>query len=157
MRHVQRFVSAALLMLGVALVFLGLTRSLGFTALGVIASVAAIAALLYTGGVWFGGPGPRRAVSAAAHVEGPMLFDARGRLVAGPAAGHPLASQFPESLRLEIERHCAAVFGGRTARLPCTRDGQSLVFDVLPIQDAAGTVIYGIVVPLGKAAALAGA
>jgi hypothetical protein len=156
MRHVQRFVSVALLMLGVALVFLGLMRSVGFTPLGVIASVAAIAALLYTGGVWFGGPGPRRAASVAADVQSPMLFDASGRLIAGPAAGHPVASQFPESLKLEIERHCAEVFAGQTARFPCARDGQSLVFDVLPIQDAAGTVIYGIVVPLAKGTAPVG-
>src|SRR5687767_9853514 len=113
MRHVQRFVSATLLILGVALVFLGLTRSLGFTALGVIASVAAIAALLYTGGVWFGSSASRPAAPTPVAATDPMLFDARGRLVAGPAAGHPVASQFPESLRLEIERHCAGAFAGR--------------------------------------------
>ena len=155
MPNVQRFASVTLLVLGVALVFLGLTRSLGVTPLGVIASVAAIAALLYTGGVWFGSSASQPVARAPRAATDPMLFDTRGRLIAGPAAGHPVASQFPESLRLEIERHCEAVFTGRTARFPCTRDGQALVFDVLPIHDAAGTVIYGIVVPLGKGTAVA--
>jgi hypothetical protein len=147
MAHLQRFVSFALLILGVTLVFLGLTRSLGVTPVSVLASVAAIAALLYTGGAWFGSAAPRpTAVSSPAAAPGPILFGLDGRMIAGPAAGQPVASQFPESLRPDIERHCAAALAGRTARFLGTRDGRSLTFDVLPVLGADGTVVYGVVV-----------
>ena len=154
MPNLQRFASVTLLILGVALVFLGLTRSLGVTPLGVIASVAAIAALLYTGGVWFGSSASPPVARARGTATDPMLFDTRGRLIAGPAAGDPVASQFPESLRLEIERHCAAVFAGRTARFLGSRDGRPLTFDVLPVLGADGAIVYGVVVSVDTDAAL---
>jgi hypothetical protein len=158
MAHLQRLVSFALLILGVALVFLGLTRSLGVTPISVLASVAAIAALLYTGGVWFGSAGPRpQAASLPPGAAGLILFGRDGRVIAGPAAGQPVASQFPESLRPDIERHCAAVFAGRTARFLSTRDRRPLTFDLLPVLGADGTIAYGVVVSLDAEAALAGA
>ena len=158
MAHLRRFASFALLILGVTLVFLGLTRSLGVTPASVLASVAAIAALLYTGGVWFGSTAPRPGVVATPPgAAGPILFDRDGRLIAGPAAGQPVASQFPDSLRPDIERHCAAALAGRTARFLCTRDGQPLTFDVLPVLGAGGTIVYGVLVPLDAEVALAAA
>jgi hypothetical protein len=155
MPDVKRFVSVALLIPGVGLVFLGLTRSLGFTLVSVLASVAAIAALLYTGSVWFGSAASPRHPPAGAGAAAPMLFDLHGRLITGPSAGQPVASQFPESARLEIDRQCAAALYGRAGRFPCTRDGESLVFEVLPIRAADGAIILGIIVPLGGGAALA--
>jgi hypothetical protein len=157
MAHLQRFVSFALLILGVALVFLGLTRSLGVTPASVLASVAAVAALLYTGGVWFGSAAPRPRVGSSRGTPGPILFDRDGRLIAGPAAGQPVASQFPESLRPDIERHCAAALAGRTARFLCTRDGRPRTFDVLPVLGPDGTIVYGVVVSIETDLALAAA
>jgi hypothetical protein len=158
MAHLQRFVSVALLILGVTLVFLGLTKSLGVTPVSVLASAAAIAALLYTGGVWFGSAAPRsKVVSLPPGAADSILFDRKGRLIAGPAAGQPVASQFPESLRPDIERHCAAALAGRTARFLATRDGRPLTFDVLPVLGADGTIAYGVVLSLDADAALAAA
>jgi hypothetical protein len=158
MAHLRRFVSVALLILGVTLVFLGLTRSLGVTLASVLASVAAIAALLYTGGVWFGSAAPQpRVISFAPGAAGPILFDRDGRLIAGPAAGQPVASQFPDSLRPDIERHCAAALAGRTARFLCPRDGRPLTFDVFPVLGADGTIVYGVVVSIDADAARAAA
>ena len=47
MANVRRVLAFVLLLAGVTLVFLGLTRALGLTPLGVLVSVVAIAALLY--------------------------------------------------------------------------------------------------------------
>jgi len=143
----QRLVSLVLLMAGVALVFVGLTRSLGLTPAAALASAAAIAALLYTGGVWFGSPLWKSSIPPSDATAGPMLFDLRGRLIGGPAAGQPVASLFPDTLRLDLERHCTAALAGKPARFPCMRDGRSVVFDVLPVLGADRTVCYGLILP----------
>jgi hypothetical protein len=155
MAHLQRLIAFALLSLGVALVFLGLTRSLGFTPGSVLVSVVAIAALLYTGGVWFGAAGGRGRAASLVGLDGPLLFDVHGRLVGGAAAGQPVASQFPESARGDIERSCAAALAGRTGRFPSTRAGASVVVDVLPVLGADGTIVYGILVPAESGSAVA--
>ena len=52
--NMNRAGSSVLLAGGVLLVFAGLSTALEFTIAGMIASAAAITALLYAGGVWFG-------------------------------------------------------------------------------------------------------
>jgi hypothetical protein len=149
MTNVKRVLAFVLLLVGVTLVFLGLTRALGFTPLGVLVSVVAIAALLFTGGVWFGVAAPRTHVTSAASEASPILFDVHRRLVSGPRAGQPVASRFPEAIRLEVERHCAAVLSGHPARFPCVCDGHPVVFEALPVRSADGVIVYGLFVPAG--------
>src|SRR5262249_30751701 len=50
----HRVGSTVLLAGGVFLVFGGISSALGFSTSGIVASLAAVAALLYAGGVWFG-------------------------------------------------------------------------------------------------------
>jgi hypothetical protein len=50
----KRFLSSLLMTAGIGLVFYGLNSALGFTVPGMLASVAAIASLLYAGGALFG-------------------------------------------------------------------------------------------------------
>ena len=149
MANARAVLAFVLLLVGVTLVFLGLTRALGFTLLGVLVSVVAIAALLFTGGVWFGGAAPRTDVTSASGEGSPILFDVHGRLVSGPGAGQPVASRFPEIVRLEVERHCATVLAGRAARFPCIFDGKPIVFEALPVRTADGAILYGLFVPAG--------
>jgi hypothetical protein len=149
MAKVRPVLAFVLLLAGVTLVFLGLTRALGFTLPGVLVSVVAIAALLFTGGVWFGGAAPRTHVTSATGDGSPILFDVQGRLVSGPSAGEPVASRFPDVARLEVERQCAAVLAGRAARFPCICDGKPIVFEALPVRSADGVIVYGLFVPAG--------
>ena len=140
----NRVLAVALLALGVGMVFLGLTASLGFTLVGVLSSVAAIAALLYTGGIWFGGAG---APAMRPDNCGPILFDRHSLIVSGPGAGQPLVSRFPAALRPEIERQCATVLAGLTARFPCGPGSAASAVDAVPVRRADGTVIYGLLIP----------
>jgi hypothetical protein len=149
MANLRSVLAFVLLLVGVTLVFLGLTRALGFTPLGVLVSVVAIAALLFTGGVWFGVAAPRTHVTSATGDGSPILFDVHGRLVSGPSAGQPVTSRFPEVARPEVERHCAAVLAGRAARFPCICDGKPIVFEALPVRSADGVIVYGLFVPAG--------
>jgi hypothetical protein len=149
MANVRSVVAVILLLVGVTLMFLGLTRALGFTPLGVLVSAIAIAALLFTGGVWFGVAAPRTHVTSATDDGPPILFDVHGRLVSGPRAGQPVASRFPETMRLEVERHCATVLAGRPARFPCICDGKPVVLEALPVRSADGVIVYGLFVPAG--------
>ena len=55
----RRVASAILFVGGVAVIFFGLSSALGFSVTGLVASAAAIAALLYAGAVWFGGTSAR--------------------------------------------------------------------------------------------------
>jgi hypothetical protein len=149
MSNLRRVLAFVLLLVGVTLVFVGLTRAVGFTPLGIMVSVVAIAALLFTGGVWFGAPPPRTHVTSATGNGSPILFDIHGRLVAGPTAGQPVASRFPDAARADVERQCAAVLAGRSARFPCICDGTPVVFEALPVRSADGAIVYGLFVPAG--------
>jgi hypothetical protein len=149
MANLRSVLAFVLLLVGVTLVFLGLTRALGFTPLGVLVSIVAIAALLFTGGVWFGIAAPRSHVTSATGEGSAILFDVHSRLVSGPGAGQPVASRFPEANRLEVERHCATVLAGRGARFPCICDGKPVVFEALPVRSADGAIVYGLFVPAG--------
>ena len=149
MAIVSRRFTFVLPVVGIALVFLGLTRALGITPHGVLVSLAAIAALLFTGGIWFGGTPPRTRVTSTTSDGSPILFDLQGRLVSGLHAGQPVTSRFPEAARLEVEHHCATVLAGRAARFPCVWDGTAVVFEALPVRSADGAIIYGLLVPAG--------
>jgi hypothetical protein len=148
MATIRPFLAFVLLFVGVVLVFLGLTRGLGITPYSVLVSIVAIAALLYTGGIWFGGSPPRTRVTSATGDGSPILFDIQGRFVSGPHAGQPVASWFPEALRAEVERHCAAVLAGRSERFAYICDGNPMVFEALPVRSADGAVVYGLLVPV---------
>ena len=140
MVHRARIVSATLLAAGVLLVFVGLSAAMGFTATGMLASAAAIAALLYAGALWAGLP----------HVRGgqpPLIvFDRDRRVLAGPGAGEPIEAQFPEFLRPEVERRCAAALSGAPVRFACLQNGRPTHYDVLPVRGADGAVLFGILV-----------
>ena len=146
---VHRVLALALLALGVALVFLGLTSALGFTPGAVAVSIVAVAALLYTGGVWLRPSALKPATPGAAHP--PLLFDAEIRLLGGPAAGQPLASQFPPHLQTMVEQHCAAALTGSTSRFPFTLDGTSVVYDAVPVRGADGAILFGVLVRADRA------
>ena len=147
MANVRRPLAFVLLLGGVALIFLGLTRAVGVTRSGVLVSLVAIGALLLTGGIWFGAPAPRTRVTSAADDGSPILFDVQGRLVSGPHAGQPVTSRFPEAARLEVERHCVTVLAGRAARFPCVWDGTPIMFEGLPVRSADGVIVYGLLMP----------
>jgi hypothetical protein len=150
MGNVSRLLAFVLLLAGGTLVFLGLTRAMGLTPFGILVSVVAIGALLFTGAVWFGGPAPRTHVPPLADDGFPILFDVHGRLVSGPHAGQPVASRFPQAVRSEVECHCATVLAGRPARFPCIFDGKPVLFDALPVRSAEGAVLYGLLVASGS-------
>jgi hypothetical protein len=133
-----RRVASVLLALGVLLVFAGFTAAMGFTAWGILASVAAVAALVFAGATWFGSSAPRPSASPL------LVFDRDRRIVTGEAAGQPLISVFPHILQPEIDRHCAAALSGTGGRFRCLQNGQMVIYDVLPVRTHDGVVAYGI-------------
>jgi hypothetical protein len=139
-----------MLALGIVLVFLGVSSSLGFTAGGMLATLAAIAALLYAGGVWFGGT----TVVAPAGSERLFVFDRTLRVAAGGAPGTSLLSQFPESMQAEIGARCRAALRGESTHFLCEHAGERLEFDVAPVHASTGAVTYGVLV-CGSGAAVA--
>ena len=141
MSEVKRIVSVVLLVLGVLLVFGGLSAALGFTAGGMVASVAVIGALLYVGAVWFAPAATHPRIPAATPL---VVFDRDQRVVSGGLVGDRVSTAFPAGMRAEIERRCGAALSGTTARFPCLRDGRTVVYEVLPVRDADGAVVYGI-------------
>ena len=149
MATLSRLVSSVLLVAGVGLVLLGFSTALGLTIGGILASLAAIAALMYVGAVWFGGPRMPPARPAPISV---IVFDRAGRIVTGPETGHAVASLFPEKIRPEVERRTAAALAGTPARFPCLYDGRTILLDALPVRGADGTILYGILLTAGSAA-----
>lgn len=140
MTPLTRFMSSALLATGVLMVFGGFSAALGFTPAGVVASLAAIATLLYAGGVWFGSAAP------AAAAEPILVFDRALRVVCGAARGGHIAARFPEPARGEIERRCVAALLGETAHFICREYSDVVGFDVAPVRATDGTVLYGILI-----------
>jgi len=157
MANVRRPLPFVLLLIGVALIYVGLVRALGITPYGVLVGVAATGALLLTGGIWFGASAPRTRVTSATGDGSPILFDLQGRLVSGPDAGQPVTSRFPEAARPDVERQCVTVLAGRAARFPCVWDGTAIVFDGLPVRSADGVIVYGLLVPAGLRSGIAAA
>jgi hypothetical protein len=131
----QRVGSYVLLAAGVLLVFAGLASALAFSPSGLIASAAAIAALLYAGAVWFGGS-PRADASL-------VLFTPQLTVAAGPFAGRAVSDLFPIPLRTEIDAQCRAALEGRACRFS-PADGQT--FDAAAVRSADGLVVYGILI-----------
>lgn len=131
MARAKHLAASLLLAAGIVLVFGGLSSALGFTVSGVLASVAAIAGLLYAGGIWFGAPAP--AASAGA-----LTFDQRLELT----TGGPVLLRFPEPLRAEIRVRCLAALAGERSRF--TIEGRA--FQVLPVVDVDGMVRFAVLI-----------
>ena len=130
----HRLGSYVLLAGGVLLVFAGLTTALGFSTSGIVASGAAIAALLYAGAVWFG---------ASARADTSVLVFTPQLIVAvGPLSGRPLLELFPPGDRSSIDAQCRAAIDGRSNHFSAA--GQT--FDAAPMRGADGGVVYGILV-----------
>ena len=125
MAPMNRAASWLLFTTGIALVVVGLSAALGFTVAGVVASIAAVAALLYAGSVWLGD----RPVAAPSVI----VFDRQLRITGGPHAGQPLGSQFPPAMRDEIERRCAAAIAGHHSRFACRDGAGERIFDAAPV------------------------
>ena len=131
----HRVASFVLLAGGVVLVFAGLTAALGFSTSGIVASAAAIAALLYAGGVWFG-PSVRADVSV-------VLFTPALKVAAGPLSGRAVADLYPLALRKDIDAHCRAAIDGRTLRFS---PAPGKTFEAAPVRSGDGTIIYGLLI-----------
>jgi hypothetical protein len=152
MAHPGRLIASVFLAAGVLLVLVGFIAALGFSLRGTLTSIAATVALLYAGAVWF-----RQAPQTAAHAGTPVVvFDRDCRAVTGPAVGQFLPLQYPEMLRPEIERRCRAALDGAGERFFCLQNGRSVVFDALPVRNAEGAVVYGLLLA-AESASWAGA
>ena len=121
---------------GVVLVFAGLSSALGFSLAGIFASIAAIAALLYAGGVWFGDA--RRADPTV------VLFTPALHVAGGPLAGRPVADLFPAAMRGDIDARCRDALAGTVSHFTCGSGPGRVSFSATPVRDAAGTVTYGL-------------
>lgn len=139
----RRLTSSILLATGLALVSTGFSAALGFTLPGFVATLTAVAALLFAGATWFGGGAAAPAAAAPASC---LVFDRTLRIVAGGAIGQPVTAGFSELLRAEIDRQCTAALSGRSVRFPCLQNGQLVLFEALPVRDADGAVSYGLLV-----------
>ena len=144
MRVVKRLASSVLLAGGIVFVFAGLSAALGFTAAGMLASIAAIAALLYAGGAWFGGAPP--SLATAGGLETVIVFDRSLTIAAGATPGTPLLSHFPEPLRPEIETACRLALRGEHTHFDCDHAGARISFDISPVQSISGMVLYGVLI-----------
>src|SRR5689334_10582921 len=131
----HRVGSTVLLAGGVFLVFSGLTSALGYSTGGIVATLAAIAALLYAGGVWFGGA-PNTDVSL-------VLYTPSLTIANGPLAGHAITDLFPDHMRSEIDIQCRVALSGHTARFACGKGGEK-TFEASPVRTADGLVVYGL-------------
>jgi hypothetical protein len=138
---VKRLASSSLLLFGIVLVFVGMSTALGFTSGGMLASIAAIGALLYAGGVWFAPP-----AVVASGSESVFVFDRSLRLAAGGAPGISVLSQFPEAIQPEIGARCRAALRGESTHFLCEHAGKHLAFDVAPVHHSSGVVMYGVLV-----------
>jgi hypothetical protein len=138
----KRVVSTLLLACGIVLVFAGLSTALGFTIVGMLASVAAIAALFYAGAVWFGGTPISLAPAGAETI---IVFDRSLRVAGGRAPGVSILSEFPERLRPDFEMRCRAALRGEYSHFDCEHAGARLSFDIAPVQ-VHGVVLYGVLI-----------
>ena len=139
----KRFTSSVLLASGVVLVFTGLSSAMGFSVASVVISIAAITALLYAGGAWFGGSS---APIAAAGGEVVIVFDRSLKVTAGASPGTSLLLQFPEPLRPEIEMRCQLALRGEHTHFECEHGGARISFDIGPAQSIQGIVMYGVLI-----------
>ena len=131
----HRIASSVLLAGGVLLVFVGLTAALGFSTSGVIAGAAAIAALLYAGGVWFG--------ASARDDVSVILFTPHLTVAAGPLTGRTVVDLYPEVMRRELGERCRGVFAGESMRFS---PAPGSMFQIAPVRGADGAIVYGILI-----------
>jgi hypothetical protein len=134
--NVNRAGSSVLLAGGVVLVFAGLSTALGFSIAGMIASAAAITALLYAGGVWFGET-PRADPSL-------VLFTPELIVASGPLTGRPIAALFPDAMRREVEAACRAALDGRASSFACGPGTDRQIFEASAVRTVDGAVVYGL-------------
>lgn len=139
---VRNVSSALLLACGVVLTFAGLSSALGFTVGGVVATIAAIAALLYAGGAWLSRP----PVLAANGADTIIVFDQWLRAASGPAPGVPVPDQFPAAMRSEIDAHCRAALRGDHTHFSCEDGQHRYAFEAAPVQSRNGVVVYGVLI-----------
>lgn len=139
----NRILSSVVLASGLGLVFTGLSAALGFTPAGMVASVSAMAALLYAGSRWFGPPPAIPLIIGAPTV---MVFDRDLRVTAGPGTGRTVLSQFPAALRPEIEIRCRAALAGESTCFVCHTPAARLVVETAPLASLTGVVLYGTLV-----------
>lgn len=132
----NRVASTVLLAGGVFLVFAGLSRALGLSVGGVVASTAAIVALLYAGGVWFG---------ESSHQDLSLVLFTRELTVAsGPAHGKRVSSLFANRIEGEIEARCREALDGHACRFTAASDGARHTIEVAPVRTAEGLIVYGV-------------
>lgn len=143
MGPLKRLTSSVLLASGVVLVFMGLSRSMGFSTPAILISIAAIAALLFAGATWFGGVAP---LVPTAGSEIVIVFDGALKVAAGRDPGTSLLLQFPEPLRPEIEMRCRLALRGEHTHFECEHEGTRLAFDIGPVQSIQGVVVYGVLI-----------
>jgi hypothetical protein len=79
--------------------------ALGFSTAGIVVSAAAIAALLYAGGVWFGAAPSREEPSV-------VLFTPDLTIASGPSAGRAVADVLRAIDRRELESRCREALAG---------------------------------------------
>jgi hypothetical protein len=128
---------------GVALLFVGLSAAMGFTLFGMLASLTAITALLYAGGVWFGAlPG----ALAPAGAETVIVFDRSLHIAGWSFARGSVLLQFPEPLRPELEIRCRAALRGERTHFVCDYGGARLAFDIAPVPTFEGIVHHGVLI-----------
>jgi len=132
----HRVGSTVLLAGGVFLVFGGISSALGFSTSGIVASLAAVAALLYAGGVWFG---------AAPHADPSIVvFTSELTVAGGLLSGRPVADLFEDGMRGDIESACRDALDGRPSRFSSGKGSARRAFEAAPVRGADGLVIYGV-------------
>jgi hypothetical protein len=155
MSRVKRALSFAMLAAGIVLVFGGLTNAVGVSTLGVVSSAAAVAALLYSGAVWFGSPAP----TATDSTDPIVVFDRSLRVASGALRGLHVSSCFPAPVRADLEAHCRAALAGNRAHFSVAAGEERLDFDAVPVRSPNGEIVYGLlmreekITPAGHAGA----
>ena len=121
---------------GVFLVFGGLGSALGFSTSGILASLAAVIALLYAGGVWFGG---------ASHADpSVVVFTPELTVASGVLSGRRVADLFDDGMRRDIEVGCREALCGRPFRFSSGTGSSKRAFEAAPVHGADGLVICGV-------------
>jgi len=132
----HRVGSTVLLAGGVFLVLGGLGSALGFSTSGILASLAAVIALRYAGGVWFGG-----ASSADPSV---VVFTPELTIASGALSGRRVADLFEAGMRRDIEVGCREALCGRPFRFSSGTGLSERAFEAAPVRGADGLVICGV-------------
>lgn len=128
--------STVLLAGGVFLVFAGMSSALGFSTAGIVASLAAIAGLLYAGGVWFG--------TAPQIDPSIVVFTPDLKVAGGVLDGRRVRDVFADDMRHDVEAACREAIGGRPSRFTAGHGSARRNFEAAPVLGAGGVVIYGV-------------